>query len=86
EIKNDNKRAKLTKILFDAQKGINAIDSLSQTINLAKGHKQRPGIGVCFIQHDSAMLIVKNLCPSVSSVVGKDLCEFVESGMVVSLS
>ena len=46
EIKNDNKRAKLTKILFDAQKGINAIDSLSQTINLAKGHKQRPGIGV----------------------------------------
>ena len=41
---------------------------------------------ICFIQHDSAMLIIKNLCPSVSSVVGKDFCEFMESGMVASLS
>ena len=41
-----NKKAKLTKILFDAQKGINAIDSLSQEIHLAKGHGTKPGIGV----------------------------------------
>ena len=46
EIKKDNKRAILTKILFDAQKGINALDSLSQEINLAKDHKTKPGIGV----------------------------------------
>ena len=46
KIKKDNKQAKLTKILFDAQKGINAIDSLSQQINLAKGYKANPGIGV----------------------------------------
>jgi len=46
KIKKDNKQAKLTKILFDAQKGINAIDSLSQPINLAKGYQAKPGIGV----------------------------------------
>ena len=46
KIKENNTQAQLTKILFDAQKGINAIDSLSQTINLAKGHKAMPGIGV----------------------------------------
>ena len=46
EIKDGNEEAKLTKILFDAQKGINALDSLSQEIHLAKGHKTLPGIGV----------------------------------------
>ena len=46
EIKNGNKQAELTKILFDAQKGINAIDSMSNTINLAKGIKETPGKGV----------------------------------------
>ena len=46
EIEKGNEQAKLTKILFDAQKGINALDSLSQEINLAKGHKTKPGIGV----------------------------------------
>ena len=39
EIKKGNKQAELTKILFDAQKGINAIDSMSNIINLAKGIK-----------------------------------------------
>ena len=37
EIKNGNKQAELTKILFDAQKGINAIDTMSNKINLVKG-------------------------------------------------
>ena len=46
KIKENNAQANLTKILFDAQKGINAIDSLSQEINLAKDHKALPGIGV----------------------------------------
>lgn len=46
EIRKDNKQAKLTKILFDAQKGINAIDSMSNIINLAKGIKETPGKGV----------------------------------------
>ena len=46
EIKKGNKQAELTKILFDAQKGINAIDSMSNTINLAKGIKETPGKGV----------------------------------------
>lgn len=46
EIANGNKQAELTKILFDAQKGINAIDSLSQKINLAKGITELPGKGV----------------------------------------
>ncbi len=41
-----DKRAKLTKILFDAQKGINAVDTLSNKINLAKGIKELPGKGV----------------------------------------
>ena len=30
EIKNGNKQAELTKILFDAQKGMNAIDTISE--------------------------------------------------------
>lgn len=46
EVKKGNKQAELTKILFDAQKGINAIDSMSKTINLAKGIKETPGKGV----------------------------------------
>ena len=46
EIAKGNKQAELTKILFDAQKGINAIDSLSQKINLAKGITELPGKGV----------------------------------------
>lgn len=46
EIKKDNKQAKLTKILFDAQKGMNAIDTMSNKINLAKEIKELPGKGV----------------------------------------
>lgn len=46
EISNSNKQAELTKILFDAQKGINAIDTLSNKINLAKGIVELPGKGV----------------------------------------
>ena len=46
KVKDNNEQAKLTKILFDAQKGINALDSLSKEVNLAKGHKITPGIGV----------------------------------------
>ena len=46
EIKKENNQAKLTKILFDAQKGINSLDTLSNEINLASGHKTLPGIGV----------------------------------------
>ena len=46
EVKNGNHRAKLTKILFDAQKGMNAIDTMSTKINLAKGIKELPGKGV----------------------------------------
>ncbi len=46
EISKGNKQAELTKILFDAQKGINAIDSLSQKINLAKEITELPGKGV----------------------------------------
>ncbi len=46
EIKKGNKQAELTKVLFDAQKGINAIDSMSNKINLAKGIKETPGKGV----------------------------------------
>ena len=45
EIKKGNKQAELTKILFDAQKGINAIDSMSNIINLAKGIKETLGKG-----------------------------------------
>ena len=46
EIKKGNRQAELTKILFDAQKGINAIDSMSNIINLAKGIKETLGKGV----------------------------------------
>ncbi len=46
EIKKGNRQAKLTKILFDAQKGINAIDNMSTIINLAKGIETKAGKGV----------------------------------------
>ncbi len=46
QIEKGNKQAELTKILFDAQKGINAIDTLSNKINLAKGIEEKPGKGV----------------------------------------
>lgn len=46
EIKKGNKQAELTKILFDAQKGMNAIDTMSNKINLAKGIIEYPGKGV----------------------------------------
>jgi len=46
EIKKGNKQAELTKILFDAQKGINAIDSMSNPIFLAKEVPGLPGKGV----------------------------------------
>lgn len=45
-IENGNEDAKLTKILFDAQKGINAIDTMSNKINLAKGLVEHLGKGV----------------------------------------
>ena len=46
EIKKGNKKAILTKILFDGQKGIYSLDRLSNEIYLAKGIKNKPGIGV----------------------------------------
>ena len=46
EVEKGNKQAELTKILFDAQKGMNAIDTMSNKINLAKGIKEFPGKGV----------------------------------------
>ena len=46
EISKGNKIAELTKILFDAQKGINAIDTMSNKINLVKGITEKPGKGV----------------------------------------
>ena len=46
EIAKGNRQAELTKILFDAQKGMNAIDSMSNKINLAQGIEELPGKGV----------------------------------------
>lgn len=46
EAKSGNKQAKLTKILFDAQKGVNAIDTMSNPIRLIKGIDEKPGKGV----------------------------------------
>lgn len=46
ETAKGNKQAKLTKILFDAQKGVNAIDTMSQPIRLIKGIEEKPGKGV----------------------------------------
>ncbi len=46
EISKGNEQAKLTKILFDAQKGVNAIDTMSNPIRLAKGIDEKLGKGV----------------------------------------
>lgn len=46
EIANGNRQAKLTKILFDAQKGMCAIDRETNKINLAKGIEELPGKGL----------------------------------------
>ncbi len=46
EIEKGNQQAKLTKILFDAQKGVNAIDSMTTPIRLAKGVDEKLGKGV----------------------------------------
>ena len=46
EISRGNEQAKLTKILFDAQKGVCALDRESHMIELAKGVSERAGKGV----------------------------------------
>lgn len=46
EIEKGNEQAKLTKILFDAQKGVCALDRESHMIELADGIKERAGKGV----------------------------------------
>ena len=46
EIAKENEDAKLTKILFDAQKGVCALDRESHMIELAKGVSMRAGKGV----------------------------------------
>ncbi len=45
EIEKGNEDARLTKILFDAQIGMNAVDSEANKIFLAKGEKSLPGKG-----------------------------------------
>jgi hypothetical protein len=46
EIKNGNRRAELTKIIFLGQKGIIALDTESNEVNLARGFQKLPGRGV----------------------------------------
>lgn len=46
EIEKGNEHAKLTKILFDAQKGVCSLDRESNMIELAKGVSQKAGKGV----------------------------------------
>ena len=46
EISKGNEQARLTKILFDAQKGVCALDRESHMIELAKGVSERAGKGV----------------------------------------
>ena len=46
ETKKGNKQAKLTKILFDAQKGVNGIDTMSNPVCLIKGIEPKLGKGV----------------------------------------
>ena len=46
EITKGNKQAELTKILFDAQKGVCSLDRESNMIELAKGIHERPGKGI----------------------------------------
>ncbi len=45
EIKNGNRKAQLTKVLFDAQKGIFALDCESNLVVLAKGLELKKGRG-----------------------------------------
>ncbi len=46
EIENGGKKAKLAKVLFDAQKGVCSLDRESNMIELAKGVKMRAGKGI----------------------------------------
>ena len=46
EIQTGNKQAELTKVLYDAQKGLCAIDRESNVIELAKGVHEMPGKGI----------------------------------------
>ena len=46
EIENGGRKAKLAKILFDAQKGVCSLDRESNMIELAKGVKMRAGKGI----------------------------------------
>ena len=46
EVEKGNEDAKLTKILFDAQKGVCSLDRESNMIELMKGVSMRPGKGV----------------------------------------
>ena len=46
KITKGNKQAELTKILFDAQKGVCSLDRESNMIELAKGIHERPGKGI----------------------------------------
>ena len=46
EIKKGSKQAKLTKILFDAQKGIFALDCESNLVKLASGLEKKAGRGL----------------------------------------
>ena len=46
EVAKGNEQAKLTKILFDAQKGVCAVDRMSHKFSLAKGVEELPGKGV----------------------------------------
>ncbi len=46
EIAKGNEQARLTKILFDAQKGVCALDRESHMIELAKGVSERAGKGI----------------------------------------
>jgi len=46
ECAKGNKQAKLTKILFDAQKGVNAVDTMSNPVFLIKGVDAKSGKGV----------------------------------------
>ena len=46
EIENGGRKAKLAKVLFDAQKGVCSLDRESSMIELAKGVKMRAGKGI----------------------------------------
>ncbi len=86
EIKKGNEQAKLTKILFDAQKGVNAIDSMSTPIHLIKGVETKLGKGVypedlskeefhsvlIRMIHDGEIQEVKNILTQRSMVVREE--------------